>query len=315
MKHTLKITLILIAVFFLSQVIGLAITNEYIDHQATAETGNVTWASLPYNFTRPEIEGGSAFTTIIAAILIGTVLVLLLIRFKKINWWKIWFLFAVIITLSFAFSAFINQWIALILAVFFGAYKIFRPNILVQNLTELFIYGGLAAIFVPILSLFWVFMLLIAISIYDMIAVWQSKHMIKLAKFQTKAKVFAGILMPYKLKRPHKKETFEKLEKSKISQIKKSYKLKKEGIKTAILGGGDIGFPLIFAGVIMKDLMLTNPELIGFLKALIIPVFVSMALLGLFIKSKKDRFYPAMPFISIGCVAGFIALKLVEILI
>lgn len=315
MKHTLKITIALIIVFFASQIIGLAITNEYIDHQTTTETGNVTWVDLPYSFARPEVEGGSAFITIIAAILIGTVLVLLLIKFRKINWWRTWFLFAVIVTLSFAFSAFINQWIALILAILLGVYKIFRPNIIVQNLTELFIYGGLAAIFVPILNLFWVFMLLIVISIYDMIAVWKSKHMIKLAKFQTKSKVFAGLLLPYKLKKPHKKETFEKLEKSKISQIKKSYKLKKVGIKTAILGGGDIGFPLIFAGVVMKDLMLNNPELIGFLKTLIIPVFVSIALLWLLIKSKEGRFYPAMPFISIGCLAGFIILKLVELVI
>ena len=128
-------------VFFLSQIIGLAITNEYIDHQTTAETGNVTWTDLPGGFSRPEVEGGGAFTTIIAAILIGTVLVLLLIKFGKINWWRIWFLTAVIITLWFAFGAFINQLIALILAVFLGIYKIFRPNVIVQNLTELFVYG------------------------------------------------------------------------------------------------------------------------------------------------------------------------------
>jgi presenilin-like A22 family membrane protease len=315
MKHTLKVTLILVTVFFLSQIVGLAITNQYIDHQTTAETGNVTWAPLPYDFARPEVEGGSAFGTILAAILIGTILVLVLIKFKKVNWWRIWFLLAVIVTLSFAFSAFLNQWIALILAITLGVLKIFRPSIIVQNLTELFIYGGLAAIFVPILNIFWVFMLLIAISIYDMIAVWQSKHMIKLAKFQTKSKVFAGLLLPYRLKKPNKPKTFEKLEKSKISQVKKHYKLKKVGIKTAILGGGDVGFPLIFAGVVMKDLMLVNPVLIGFLKVLIIPVFVSIALLLLFLKSKKDKFYPAMPFIFAGCIVGFIALKLIEFLL
>jgi presenilin-like A22 family membrane protease len=178
----------------------------------------------------------------------------------------------------------------------------------VQNLTEVFIYGGLAAIFVPILNIFWVFMLLIAISIYDMIAVWQSKHMIKLAKFQTKSKVFAGLLMPYQMPKKEKQIKKLKIPKSKL-------KIKKQGIKTAILGGGDIGFPLIFAGVIMKDLMLTNPELIGFLKALIIPVFTSIALLTLFLKSKKDRFYPAMPFIFVGCLIGYIMLKLLELII
>ena len=308
MKHTIKVTLALVLVFFLTQIIGLVITNEYIDHQITTATGNVTWENLPYSFTRPEIEGGSAFTTILAAIIIGTIFVLILIKFKKVNLWRFWFLFAVIITLAFAFNAFINQWVALILAVLLGFYKIFRPNIIVQNLTEVFIYGGLAAIFVPILSTFWVFMLLIAISIYDMVAVWQSKHMIKLAKFQTKSKVFAGLLLPYHLPKKSKPIKKLKIPKSKL-------KIKKESIKTAILGGGDMGFPLIFAGVIMKDIMLTNPELIGFLKALIIPIFTSIALLVLFLKSKKDRFYPAMPFISIGCLIGYIVLRLLELII
>jgi len=78
----------------------------------------------------------------------------------------------------------------------------------------------------------------------------------------------------------------------------------------AVLGGGDIGFPLIFAGVIMKDLMLQNPEIIGFLKALIIPIFVSLALLYLLTTSQKDKFYPAMPYLTVGCFIGYFAVIL-----
>ena len=78
----------------------------------------------------------------------------------------------------------------------------------------------------------------------------------------------------------------------------------------AIFGGGDIGFPLLFAGVVMKDLMLQNPELIGFLKTLVIPVFVSFALLFLLVKGKQDKFYPAMPYLTVGCVVGYIVVLL-----
>ncbi len=302
MKHTLKITIILVIVFFCAQIIGLAVTNQYIDHQTTAETGNVTWTPLPYNFTRPEMEGRSAFTTILAAILIGTLLLFLLIKFKKPSLWKLWFLFAVVLTLLFAFNAFINQWLALTLAILLGFYKIFKPNLIIQNITEIFIYGGLAAIFVPVLNTFWIFLLLIAISIYDMIAVWKSKHMIKLAKFQSSSGVFAGFLIPYKLPKKEKKIKVKKIKKIKIK------------IKTAILGGGDIGFPLIFAGVVMKTLMLQNIELIGFLKVLIIPVCTTIALLILLIKSKKGKFYPAMPFLSAGCFIGYIILEILNLI-
>jgi len=300
MKHTLKITIILVVVFLLAQIIGLAVTNEYIDHKTTEETGNVTWISLPYNISRPEVEEGTAFTAIIAAILVGTILVLILIKFGKVLWWKIWFFLAVAFCLTISFGAFIPQLAALFLAIILGIYKIARPTILIHNLTEIFIYGGLAAVFVPILNIYWGFALLLAISIYDAIAVWKSKHMISLAKFQAKSKVFAGLLIPYrKIKKPQK--------------IKAPVQIKKVKVRTAVLGGGDIGFPLIFAGVVMKELMLQKPELIGFLITLMIPACTAIALLFLLIKGKQEHFYPAMPFLTAGCIVGFILVKLISL--
>jgi len=300
MKHTLKITLILVFTFLISQIIGLAVTNSYIDHEASKETGEVSWGSLPYDIARPEVEESSSFIYILAAILLGTLLVFLIMKFGKVMWWKIWFFLAISITLVVAFNSFMPALLAAILAVILAGYKIFKPNIYVQNITELFIYGGLAAIFVPIINLFSVFMLLLLISAYDIIAVWKSKHMVSLAKFQTKSKVFAGLMIPYGL--PGKKP-------------KKGAKVKKVPMKTAILGGGDIGFPLIFAGVVLKNLILTNPIWLSFLKVLIITLFTSLALLYLLVKSQKNKFYPAMPYISAGCLIGYLVLLLVNLYI
>ena len=42
-----------------------------------------------------------------------------------------------------------------------------------------------------------------------------------------------------------------------------------------------------------------------FLQTLIIPVVTSIALLLLFLKSEKGKFYPAMPFLTAGCLVGF----------
>jgi len=90
-------------------------------------------------------------------------------------------------------------------------------------------------------------------------------------------------------------------------------KLKKVPLKTAILGGGDIGFPLIFAGVILKGLVLTNPLWVSFLKIVIVTLFTSLALLWLLVKSEKNKFYPAMPFLTAGCLAGYGVLLLVNL--
>ena len=73
----------------------------------------------------------------------------------------------------------------------------------------------------------------------------------------------------------------------------------------AILGGGDIGFPLLFAGVAMK--------VFGF-KALIVSGFATLSLLFLFWMSEKKKFYPAMPFLTAGCFLGYAVLNLVQIM-
>lgn len=290
MKHNLKIILWLVSLFLASQIIGLLVTNQYIDHQAIEETGNVEFAALPYNIERPVVEESTSYGYILAAILIGTILVLILMRFKKVLIWKSWFFLSVVLVLTVSLAAFLPQNVAFILAIILAIWKIFKRNIIIHNLTEVFIYGGLAAIFVPIMNVFSAIMLLIAISIYDMFAVWKSKHMVKMAKFQTQTKVFAGLLIPY-----HKAAKKGKLIRS----------------KNAILGGGDIGFTLIFAGVVMKNLMLTNPVHIAFLKACVVPVTVTLALLLLFLKGREDRFYPAMPFLSAGAVIGYAIIWLI----
>ena len=263
MKHTVKIILILITLFLLAQIIGLFIINNY----------TIKGKKLPYNIEPPKFKEETSYLPIFVIILIATLLAFLLAKFKAVKLWKAWFFLSVWFCLIIALSVFVSQGIALLIALALAFFRILKPNIIIHNLTELFIYGGLAAIFVPILNIFSISILLLVISVYDMIAVWGTKHMIKLAKFQSKLKMFAGLLIPYDKK------------------------------NVAVLGGGDIGFPLLFAGVVMKSFGL---------KALLIPLFCCIALTLLLIKGKKKKFYPAMPFLSIGCFVGFLVLILIS---
>jgi len=80
--------------------------------------------------------------------------------------------------------------------------------------------------------------------------------------------------------------------------MKGKKKMKKVKVNLAILGGGDVAFPLIFAGVILNKYGMTD--------ALITIAFTSIALLLLFTFSKKGKFYPAMPFLTAGCLVGFL---------
>jgi len=304
MKHSFQVTLILVGLFLAAQLMGLFVTYRYIGEIEVTETGevNVTWEKLPsiagMEIERPKVEPSKGVWLIVTAIIIGTVLLLFIIRMKRDILWRLWFFLAVAICLTISFGAFISNLAAAAFGFILAYLKVFRPSIVIQNFTELFVYGGLAAIFVPILNKPSILLLLFFISIYDMYAVWKSKHMIKLAKFQAKARIFAGMLIPYSMP----KIRMKKPKGRRVERVVKKIK-----IKTAILGGGDVGFPLLFAGVVMKE--------IGLLKAMVIPIFVALALLLLLLTGKKDRFYPAMPFLSIGCLAGYAAIWFIELLI
>lgn len=252
MKHNLKVTFLLVFLFLAAQYIGLAIINN-------SET-------LPYSFERPVFSQQYGYLQLFGYILAATAIALLITIFGFALLWRIVFFISTLICLTLAFSAFIPDNPALILAILFSFAQIFRISIILHNFTELFIYGGLAALFVPSLSLYSATILLILISVYDAIAVWKTKHMIKLAKFQSKAKTFAGLVIPYKK-------------------------------RTAILGGGDIGFPLIFIGSVYNSIGIS---------ALIIPIFAALALLILLWQGEKNKFYPAMPFITAGCFIGYL---------
>ena len=285
MKHSPVMTIILLVSFLLAQFFGLLVIYNYIDTEQTALMGKTTFKELPIG-ERPPMEEKISFLPVIIAVLIGTALLFVIIRYQLMLVWKGWFLLAVVLSLFVAFNAFVPVKIAFFVALFLGLWKIFKPNFVVQNLTEIMLYGGLAAIFVPMFNLWSVVILLILISLYDAYAVWKSKHMIVLAQAQAKAKMFAGLLIPYK---------WGKLSDQKMKSTGE-IKVPQKKVRTAILGGGDLGFPLIFAGVVMKEL--------GLWSSLVIPFFAALGLGVLLLISKEKKFYPAMPFISAGCFLG-----------
>ena len=82
MKHTVRVSIILVIAFLFSQLIGLGIITKYIDVEQTQITGEIEVKGLPYDLPRPEAEGGgTAVATIASAILVGTILIFLIMKF------------------------------------------------------------------------------------------------------------------------------------------------------------------------------------------------------------------------------------------
>lgn len=288
MKHGVRVTVVLLGLFLLSQLIGIAVLYNYIDASASAEGGKVVFSELPL-VDRPEVEEETSYIPVIIAVLIGTVLALGLMKYKLVWIWKIWFLFAIVLALSISFNAFIGLSFAIGLALVLGVWRLFWPNFWVQSVSEVFLYGGLAAIFVPVFNLVSMSILMVLIALYDAYAVWKSKHMVTLAEGQQKQKVFAGLVVPYSLKGKRSVKNISK-------EVKEKGKVQAVQVKSAILGGGDMGFALLFAGVVLKEM--------GLWQSLVIPVFSTIGLAVLFYIGKKGRYYPAMPFIGGACFVG-----------
>ncbi len=182
--------------------------------------------------------------------------------------------------------------IAVLVSLLLAIIKIYKRNFLVHNFTELLIYPGIAAVFVPLLNIYTIVGLLVLISAYDIWAVWHTGVMQKMAKYQiNKLKIFSGFFVPYVSKKVR-----TKIKKWKKTLKKSELRKKKIKVNVAILGGGDIVFPIITAGVMLKTL--------GLLSAILVIAGAALGLSYLFFFSEKKKFYPAMPFITGGILVG-----------
>lgn len=290
--------------FVVTQLIGLAVVNAYTPQvEQVVVNGTVvnqTVNPLPYGMDPPAEPSEFSLLSIVIAFVIAVSFIFLLTKLKAAIFIKMWFFVVVIIVLGITMNAlFMNidvpyaSWIAVAVALPLAIYKVFKRNIIVHNLTELMIYPGIAVVFIPLLNIWTAIILLILISIYDMWAVWHSGFMQKMAHFQiNELKVFGGFFVPYL----NKKQRVELKAAKAAAKKSKSKKGKEMKVNLAILGGGDVVFPIITAGVVLRS--------IGLWPALIVSTCATLALLGLFFMAQKGKFYPAMPFITGGLLVG-----------
>ena len=303
MKHNTKITAILIAMFLITQIIGLAVINFYTN------SGN----ELPYGMEPPEdINPQTSVISILFAFALAITLFFILTKIKAESFIRLWFFAVTVLAMGLTINAFIlfllknppNPYeyisiLTLIVTIPLAYFKIFRRNIFVHNFTELLIYPGIAAVFIPILNVLGIIILLLAISLYDIWAVWHSKFMQNLAKYQMdKLKFFTGFFVPYAGKEAKQKLKLLKEKYKNQKDLEKHLKKAKIKINLAILGGGDIVFPIITAGIFYIYT--------GLIPSLIITASATLGLLFLFILARKGKFYPAMPFLTIAMYLGMI---------
>ncbi len=299
MKHTWNVTTVLILLFVISQIIGmslLTLSQEVIQEPDGTIKVDYKQTSLG---ERPDTQGAQSIVFLVIGVAAGTIILLILAKLGWSRIWKVWFFLAVTTALTIALEVIIKPAAAFITGALLAAWKIIRPNVWVHNITEILVYSGIAILLVPLFDIVSAIIVLILFSLYDAYAVWKSKHMITLAKFQTKSKLFAGLSIAYNSK-SKAKELPRAPEPTKTTKRKSQAKT-----RNAILGGGDIAIPLIFTGTVIAYLIEKGYSKIAALSiSTIITMSATAALLGLFVYAKKDRYYPAIPPLTAGCLIG-----------
>ena len=114
MKHNFKITAILLAMFLITQLIGIYVVNFYSPVKIVeGEKINVTAPNLPFGLETPELEEEKdfnyAFVSILLAFMIAISLLLFLTRLNAEFFLRLWFFLVIVIALVISFNVFISK--------------------------------------------------------------------------------------------------------------------------------------------------------------------------------------------------------------
>ena len=232
-----------------------------------------------------------SFDDIIYFALFFLVVVFLMKRFRRFNVLVFrFFLFLIIFTGSqLVFGAFLPLPTNILLAILLVALFILIHNILIHDLAIIVGIAGIASALGISISPIIAIILLVAFSFYDILAVYWTKHMIRLAKGMVESGAIMGFVIPFQIKDFffHKSASRDKL-----------------GEKFMILGSGDIGLPVI---------LLSSVAFISVWQSLIISVFVVLGLFlthFIFVNQKERKPMAALPPIATMTIVGYLVSQL-----
>lgn len=255
MKYSIQTFAIFAVMFFTVELFGLFVIKSYIT------------VPLPFGIQPPDIEKSQSPAYFLVSLVIITLIMLSLFKLRMRLMAQLLFGSAFVTAATISLSVFIDGTVAFVLAALVTIIVIKDRDIFMHNFLQIMTYGGASAVFMPILNLFSVSVLFIALSLYDIIAVFGTKHMIALARQGADLGIFPGIFI-----------------------INKG--------ESAVLGGGDLAMPMLLAGVLLRDF--------GMLQAFGAVFGAFLGLIALILIGEKKKFYPALPFVGAGSLLGLL---------
>lgn len=227
---------------------------------------------------------------VLVMLAVGTAFTLIFLRFSKSALpYKIIFLLVMFFGMQAFFSLFLSEFAASGAALLMILARIFVPFILVHNVVLVLGVSAVGAMLGMSLNPWTAVVILLVLSVYDYIAVYKTKHMVKMAKEMIERGAVFALILPEKT--AHYIESAPKI------------KGPQEGI--FFLGAGDLVFPLVMSASALS---------VGLASAVITAVFSVFGLFFthfLFSVQEKREPMPALPPIALLTIAGFLVSLLV----
>lgn len=183
------------------------------------------------------------------------------------------------------FSLFFNEVIVSTLAALLLAFAVLKTRIvLLHNIGVILALAGIGAVLGSSLAPLSVIFLLLLLSFYDIIAVYKTGHMVKLAEDMIKSRAIFGLVLPQEIKGYQER----------LDNVRPG-----EGFM--ILGSGDVVMPLILIASVIGFHGLTA--------GLVVMLFSMLGLFltyWLFITQKTRRPMAALPPIAVLSIIGYL---------
>lgn len=220
--------------------------------------------------------------------LIGTVLILVLSHKSKISGFlmNIFFVFTLFLGADFFLSFFMNQASAFYFSAALIIARFIFPSIFLHNLLFLLSissFSGVLALQMPPIV---IAILLAVLSAYDIISVYLTGHMVKMAKTMIERHLIFGFIIPEKIK-----YNFWGVQKAKPGQ----------GV--VFLGGGDVGLPIF---------LVANVAVSNLASGIVVALFAVLGMIlsyYLFVSQKFKKPMPALPPIAMMTILGYLIIQ------
>jgi len=224
--------------------------------------------------------------------ILATSLIFIFIRYLKFKKQKgIIFKALFIVSVFWGGSLLLSIWIgdlfSLITMLILIVWWLKWPSVLIQDICMIMAMAGAGSVLGLTFMPQTIAVLLVVFSVYDVIAVYKTKHMVEMAKEMIESRAILGFVVPSNLK-----------------DFKQSLAEVKPGGKFMVLGGGDVVFPLLFCSSLVSS---------GIVNSLIVALFSLIGLLAsflFFVFQKEKKPIPALPPIALFSLIGYLITKL-----